>query len=347
MKLKSSDLTAHLKHHALAPVYLIYGEEPLQAMECADTLRAVARTQEYSERIVFTVENQQFDWKTLHTEAASLSLFARKRLLEVRLGDKIPADKDSKTFTNGEVLLAYLHQPAPDTILLLSCGKLDSKAQKNAWFNAVDRVGVIVAANPIESSKMPEWIRQRLSLCGLKATSEAVQLLAERAEGHLLAAAQEIEKLNLLYPGNEICAEHVLESVADSARFEVFAWLDVVLAGQVPRLTRQLRSLRAGGTEVSLISLLLERDVRTLCLLAQASSQAAPQVLLKLGVWGTRKNLFTQAVRRYKPHAWSALLMRCNHIDRMIKGMEDGNPWDEVLNIAVHIAGLRLVYASA
>jgi DNA polymerase III subunit delta len=342
MKLKAPQLKAHLQRHGLAPVYLLYGEEPWQAMECGDAIRALARTQGYDERQVFTVENQQFDWKNVRAEAASLSLFARKRLLEVRLGEKIPADKDSKTFANIDVLLALLRQPPPDTLLLLTCAKLDSKAQKNAWIEAVNQNGVLIAADPIETSQFNDWLRARLAAFGLRATPDALLLLAERAEGHLLAAAQEVEKLSLLYPGGEISAAQVLDAVADSARFEIFAWLDVVLDGHIPRLTRQLRAFAAGGAEVILVASLLERDVRTLCQFAYAihNGQSEAQALAKLGVWSLRKNRVIKAARRHKLRDWFILLRRCKRIEHIIKGMAVGNPWDELLQVAVQVAGL-------
>ncbi len=171
-------------------------------------------------------------------------------------------------------------------------------------------------------------------------------ILAERAEGHLLAAAQEVEKLRLLYPEGQLNAEQVLESVADHARFEVFAWLDTVLSGNVPRLTRQLHSLRASGVEIFLIITLLERDVRMLCQVAHAlqRGQAVPQVLKNYRVWGVRQKLVPQAVKRLRPAAWLNLLGQTARIDLIFKGMEAGDPWDAVLRVALQVSGHKILH---
>lgn len=343
MKIAPVQLQAQLKKQ-LVPVYLIAGDEPLQALESADAIRAAAQARGFSERTVITLENQQFDWKTLTAEANNLSLFASQKLLEIRLGTKVPGDKNDKNFTNAEVFLNYLQQPVNDTIVLLTLSKLDKKQQKNAWFQALDKVGAIIQVAALDAAQMPAWIQQRLSQHGLHAEREAVTILAERAEGHLLAAAQEVEKLRLLYPEGQLSAEQVLEAVADHARFEVFAWLDTILSGNVPRVMRQLHSLRASGVEIFLIITLLERDVRMLCQVAYAlhNGQAMPHVLKEYRIWGARQKLVPQAVKRLRPQAWLALLGQTARIDLMFKGLEAGDPWDAVLRVAIQVSGHKI-----
>lgn len=344
MRLKAPQLANHLKQKGLAPVYLLTGDEPLQEMECADLIRAAAREQGYSERTVISPEGRKFDWKDLRAEAGSLSLFASRRLLELRLEAKLPPDNDGPNFSNSKVWHEYLAAPPPDTLLLVTAARADSKTQKTKWFQALDKVGIILQLSAPAPAQMPDWIRQRLAAHGLHAADQAVALLAERAEGHLLAAAQEVEKLRLLYPEGDIGAAQVLDAVADNARFEVFAWLDTVLNGDVARLVRQLRGLRGGGVEVVVIATLLEREVRNLCRIAHAlqAGQSMAQVMQQFKVWSNRKGLVQQAVKRHSPRAWLQLLAQAGTVERMIKGMATGNPWDEVLSLALRVAGVKL-----
>ncbi|MCP4700081.1 MAG: DNA polymerase III subunit delta [Gammaproteobacteria bacterium] len=337
MKLKSPQLLAHLKRHGLAAIYLLAGNEPLQQMECADAVRALARKQGFSERAVLNVEGR-FDWKILREQADSLSLFASRRIIELRMGDKSPGDAGAKE------LIRYTENLPADTVLLITAEKVTAATEKTKWYQALDKRGLIVSIYPVKAQQMPAWIQQRMRAQGLHASTEAVSLIAERAEGHLLAAAQEIEKLHLLHHQGEISVAQVLDAVADSARFQVFGWIDTVLSGDAARISRQLLRLRQEGFEIVLLASLLTREIRTMCQIAYAlkAGQTQAAALAKHRVWGSRKALAASAVRRHKLRTWQAFLRQAGQLDRIIKGAAPGNAWDEIMRLAMQVAGVNL-----
>ena len=338
MKLKPSQLNNHLKRQGLAALYLLTGDEPLQMMECADTLRTFARHQGFSERVVLTVETG-FDWNRLAQNANSLSLFASKRLLEIHLGNKSPGNEGTQALTT------YANRPPSDTVLLITADKLDANKQKTKWFTALDERGIIIPIWPLETSQLPTWIAQRLNQRGLQASSEAINLIAERSEGHLLACAQEIEKLSLLYGSNHIDTAQVLEAVADSARFEIFTWVDTVLAGDKPRSVRQLERLRTEGVDPILVTWALTREIRQLSQITSALKRGQqPEAVFKTyRIWSSRKPVISSAIKRYPyPQTWQQFLQQTVSIDCMIKGVESGNPWDELQRLSLEIGGVKL-----
>jgi DNA polymerase-3 subunit delta len=338
MKLKPAQLASHLNRQGLAFLYFLTGEELLQMMECADTLRNFARSQGFTERIVLTVD-KGFDWNTLDQHANTLSLFATKRLIELHLGEKSPGNEGT------QALLAYLNHPPVHTVLLITAGKLDAKQQKTKWFTALEERGIIIQIWPIDISQLPEWIAQRLAKYGLQASSEAINVLVERSEGHLLACAQEIEKLQLLYGSGRLDTTQVLNAVADSARFEIFDWVDTTLAGEVPRCVRQLQGLRAEGYEPVLITWALTREIRNLCQITAVlhSGQSPEQVFKTFRVWQQRKNVVTRAMKRHPPGVWQKFLLTTAQLDRIIKGVDRGNFWDELLRLSLQVAGVKLL----
>jgi len=338
MKLKAAQLSNHLKRQGLSPIYLLTGDEPLQMMECADILRSFARQQGFNERVVLTVESK-FDWENLEEQADSFSLFANKRLLEIRLGAQSPGKDGAKA------LIAYSDNPPPDAILLITADKLDASKQKTKWFKILSERGVIIQIWPLNVSDLPGWITQRMRQSGLQASPEAINMIAERAEGHLLACAQEIEKLHLLYGKGQIDTAQVLDAVVDSARFDVFNWVDTVLTGDVPRLVRQLRGLQAEGVEVVFVTWALNKEIRNLCYMTYAlqSGQNLAQIFRTYRIWALRQNVISRAINRYsKPRRWRQFLRDTVQIDRMIKGLESGNPWDELQQLSLRIAGVKL-----
>ncbi|MEK8017315.1 MAG: DNA polymerase III subunit delta [Candidatus Parabeggiatoa sp.] len=338
MRLKSSELSNHLKRQGLAAIYLLTGDEPLQMMECADTLRAFARAQGFTEREVLTVETG-FDWASLDQYANSLSLFANQRLLEIRLANKSPGNEGTKA------LKAYTSNLPPGTVLLITADKLDASKQKTKWFTTLDEQGVIIQVWPINVSDLPKWIAGRMKQYGLQASAEAIDIIAERSEGHLLACAQEIEKLRLLYGSGRLETVLVLEAVADSARFEVFDWMDTVLTGNVARCVRQLQSLRTGGVEPILVAWVLTREIRNLCQMTYVlkTGQRINQVFKTYRIWGTRQNAISNAIKRYpQPDVWQQFLKQTLLIERMIKGVASGNPWDELQRLSLQVAGITL-----
>jgi len=340
MKLTPAQLAKHLQG-PLAPVYVISGDEPLLCQEACDAIRAACRAQDFGERQVFHAD-AGFDWNLLREAGASLSLFAEKRLLELRLPSGKPSDEGIA------VLLDYLARPAEDTVLLLSLPRLDSKAQKSKWAKTLIEGGnsQFVQIWPVDAVQLPQWIRQRLSQAGLAASAEAIDLLVARVEGNLLAAVQEIEKLKLLVEGNQLDAPTVQASVADSARFDLFGLLDAALAGEAAHALRMLEGLRGEGVEAPVVLWGLARELRLLATLAQQHGQGLPLERLiaqaKPPIFGKRQALVGRAVQRHPASRWNQLLIVAQRIDEQIKGQASGDPWNGLAQLTLQIAGVRL-----
>lgn len=337
MKLKPEQLDEHLKR-TLAPLYLVHGDEPLLAAEAADAVRAKARASGYTERLVLSVD-AGFDWGVLREAAATLSLFAERRIIELRM----PGGKPGETGT--KALLDYAAAPPADNVLLIITGKLDSTTRNSRWVKGVEESGVALQVWPVDVAHLPGWIQRRMRAKGLAPTADAVRLLSERVEGNLLAAAQEIEKL-ALNPG-PVDAEHILESVADSARFDIYELADSALKGEPRRTVRILEELRAAGTEPALVLWALTREIRALAGVAQgiARGEPAEALLRKHQIWDSRAPLFRQALKRRPPAHWAALLEPAGVADRIIKGLARGNIWDELLKLSLAISGISLLTA--
>ena len=270
MKLAPAQLAKHLQG-GLAPVYIVSGDDPLLCQEAADAIRSAARQQGFDERQVFSAD-ASFDWGTLLQAGASMSLFAEKRLLELRLPSGKPGDKGAAA------LIEYCSRPAEDTLLLVSLPKLDGSAQKTKWGKALVEgpQTQFVQIWPVDANQLPQWIRQRLSQAGLSASQDAVELIAARVEGNLLAAAQEVEKLKLMAEEGQITVETVQAAVADSARFDVFGLVDAVLNGDAAHALRMLEGLRGEGVEPPVILWALARELRVLANIALQYSQGIP-----------------------------------------------------------------------
>jgi len=337
VKLRYEQLFSHLQQ-GLQPLYLLSGDEPLQLMEAADAIRQSARAHGFGEREVLHVE-AGFDWNSLLAASGSLSLFAEQRLLELRLSSGKPGKEGSKA------LIEYASNLPPDTVLLISSSKLDRSAQNSKWYKALDAAGVTIQLWPVEPGTLPGWVMQRMRIRGMQPSPEAAQLLAERVEGNLLAAAQEVEKLLLLYGEGQINAEQVEEGVADSARYDIFELVDTALLGDASRTSRVIEGLHAEGVEAILVLWALLREIRALGQMAEELEQgaSAESVMGQHRVWDKRKGPVRAGLQRHNLNRWQALLRRAGRIDRMIKGGEPGNPWDELLQLALLMAGVRLV----
>lgn len=333
-QLRIDQLGAHLKK-PLAPVYFIHGDETLLVNECADAVRATARSQGYTEREVFAVE-PGFDWNALLAAGDSLSLFAERRILELR----IPGGKPGKEGTR--VLREYAGRVPEDTLLLIVSGKLEPAARRSKWVQALDSAGVSLAVWPVEVAQLPAWIDRRMRRHDMRASAPALQLIAERVEGNLLAAAQEIEKLYLLHGAGELDLDTVAELVTDSARYDVFGLVDAALAGDAAHAQRILSGLRGEGVEPVLILWALTREIRALTQMARQLQGGAglSQVLAGARVWDKRKPLLSAALKRIRGRQWWWLLRRCGRIDRLTKGRAAGSAWDELLQLTLCLSGL-------
>ncbi len=305
----------------LAPIYLISGDETLLVQECADTVRSVCRQHGFSERQVFHVDNS-FDWQTLLDEASAMSLFADKKLIELRMPSGKPGDAGTKA------LEQYCANTNADTVVLIICNKLDSSAARAKWHKAVDACGVTVPIWPIEPQQLPRWIEQRLRQRGISASNDAIQILAERVQGNLLACAQEIEKLLLYTDAKVIDADIVNATVADNARFDIFNLADQALLGNCAQAMRALAGLRGEGEEPPVILWALTKELRTLhkCAEALEQGQNIERALEAGGVWDKRKPMLRNAVQRLSRKRVENLLRLAQQIDAAIKGSGD-NPW--------------------
>lgn len=337
MRLRCEQLAAHLRQ-GVQPLYLLSGDEPLQLMEAADAIRARVRELGFGEREVLHAE-ANFDWNALTAASGSLSLFAEKRLLELRL----PGGKPGKE--GGAALSGYAADPPPDTVLLIISGKIDSASQKSKWFRALEAAGVTLQVWPVEPARLPGWVMNRMRSRGMQPTDEAARILAERVEGNLLAAAQEVEKLRLLHGEGPIDAAQVEEGVADSARYDIFELVDTALLGDAPRTARVIEGLRAEGVEPILVLWALLREIRAQAQMAGelAQGSSVDAVLGRFRVWEKRKAPVRAGLARHTLKRWLLLLRRAGRIDRMVKGAEPGNPWDELLQLALLMAGVRTV----
>lgn len=337
MKLNLNQLSSHL-NTGLSSVYVISGDEPLLLMEAEDAIRKAAKQAGYNERQLFNVESN-FDWSVLYEQAASMSLFADRRILEFRLKNATLSDK-------GQALLSYINNPPTDTLLLLSAPKLDTKTK---WVKTIieSPISQLIQVWPVEASQLPQWIRQRLGALGLTISTEALDLFSLRVEGNLLAASQEAEKLKLLM-GQEtsVGVEHIQAMVVDSARFDIFGLVDIALQGDATHSLRMLYGLKAEGAAETLILWTLAKEVRALMMLAQALSQgisfqqACNQ--MRPPIWPKRQPLFKQAVNRYTANQWGVLLVKSQQVDAQIKGQAIGDCWEGLADILIGIAGQSL-----
>ena len=323
MKLAIRQLDASLKK-GLAPLYAIHGAEALLALEAADRIRDAARKAGATEREIFFAE-PGVDWSKLSASASNLSLFASKRLVEIR----IPTGKPGAD--GGKAIAAYCAKLPDDTITLIVLPDLDWQALKTAWFAAVEAAATVIEARPVTRDELPEWLAERLSRQGQHASVETLEWLAERVEGNLLAAKQEVEKLGLLLPRGEIALEAIREAVTDVSRFERDALIDAMHAGDAGKVSRVVASLKAEGEPLPLLLWTLSEELRKV--MAIASGQR-PRGWLS----PERAEALARIARRHDRASIDRELLRAHRIDRMIKGVEPGDPWDSVVELALGIA---------
>lgn len=332
MKLQPNQLTSHLKS-SLAPCYLVSGDEPLLVNEALDRLRASARENGFHDRDV-QVATTGFDWQQLFQSGANLSLFSEKRLIELRLPTGKPGVSGSKAIVD------MLGQLDSELMLVVITPKLDRKTQNTKWVKALDAKGVHLAIWPIDARELPGWIAQRMRDAGLNADRAAVRIVAERVEGNLLAAQQEIEKLRLILGEGDVSAEQVSEAVADSSRFDVFKLSDAALSGDAGRAARILYGLQHEGTSIVMVLWALAKELRTLASLSLAVERREDlgQAMRKNGVWSTRQGLMRSALSRHDRSGLNALMIAAFEADATAKGQRPGDAWQLAMNIVFGLA---------
>lgn len=360
MQLRADQLAQHLKQATqrggLKPIYTVWGDEPLQAMEAGDALRAAARAAGYTERQVHTVSGAHFQWDMLLGASQAMSLFADRQLIEIR----IPSGKPGKD--GSDALQRYCNGPAAepggDVITLVQLPRLDRQQQQSAWFMALDQAGVTVRVDPIERKALPGWIAQRLAAQGQRAEDgeaglHALNIFADRVEGNLLAAHQEIQKLALLYPAGELSAEQIEGCVLRVARFDVFKLSEAVLSGQVARTLRMLDGLESEGEAAVLVHWALADDIRALQRVkaALSSGKPLPLALREARVWGVKERLFERLAPSLSEATLAAWVQAAHVCDGLVKGLKHPDwpqdPWAGLRRLALMMAQAALPKATA
>lgn len=334
MRLKPEQITAALQK-GLAPVYFISGDEPLQVGETADAIRAAARNAGYDLREML-VADAGFSWSELTESAGSLSIFSDKKIIDLRLPSGTPGAEGAKA------LIAYCERVPEDALLLIIAAKMAGSSLKTQWFQALDKAGCVIQVWPLEGQDLLRWLQQRMQRRGLQAEMEGIKILASRIEGNLLAAAQEIEKLYVLYGEGCLGNQQILDVVADSSRFDVFKLMDSVLAARVDRVFKILSGLQAEGVAAPVVLWALTREARVLIRIKQALAQGQnrAQVFKNNQIWDKRQQLVSDALNRLGDNDLNSILVLSAKADRQIKGQQQGESWETLLAVCLMFASV-------
>ncbi|MBI3285882.1 MAG: DNA polymerase III subunit delta [Burkholderiales bacterium] len=336
MQLRFDAIDGHLAK-TLAPLYVISSDEHLLALECADKIRRSAKAQGFYERDILTVE-RNFKWGALLAANQSQSLFGDKKLIDLR----IPSGKPGKD--GGAALQDYVKQLSPDNLTLITLPKLDWATQKAAWVASLQQAAVYIDIPLVERAQLPNWISQRLAAQNQSADRQSLDFIADRVEGNLLAAHQEIQKLGLLHPPGKLSFEAIHDAVLNVARYDVFKLNEAMLAGDVTRLVRMLDGLKGEGEALPLVLWAMAEEVRTLLKLKSGMSQGRPlgALLKEYRIWGPREKLMEPALRRVSLSSLQNALQEAAQVDKMVKGLRAqalaGDAWDALLQLGLRVA---------
>jgi len=332
MKLTVEDLPQHL-NKGLQPLYVIHGSALLLAIEAADAIRTASRKDGCEEREVLIADGG-FKWAELRNSSQGMSLFSTKKLLDLR----IPSGKPG--VEGAQALQEYCQQLPPDTVTLISLPRLDGATMKTKWFSVLAEQAVVISADEIPLNELPLWIATRLKRQKQSADADTLTFLAQRVEGNLLAAFQEIQKLALLFPEGQLTFEQVKDAVMDVARFDVFKLSEAMLAGDATRFAHILEELRAEGTATVLILWALAEDIRTMAKVSRAlqSGGNLSGALRDARVWGVKQKLVERAARRFSPAFAERALRQAALIDKLVKGLRSGDVWDELMQLGIKCA---------
>ena len=346
MQLGAAQLAGHLQK-GIRSLYTLHGDEPLLVQEAADAIRAAARVQGFTERTSHTVAGAHFDWSEVLAAGGSLSLFADKQIVEVR----IPSGKPGKDGSIALQQLATSAQGNDSTLTLVILPRLDKATRTGAWFMALDSFGVTLQFDPVERQMLPQWIAQRLQQQGQRVAAgdvgqRTLQFFADRVEGNLLAAHQEIQKLALLYPPGELVQEQVEAAVLNVARYDVFKLSEAVLGGQPLRVQRMLDGLQAEGEAEVLVHWALAEDIRALKRVKDAmnAGRPMPMALRENRIWGPKERLFERILPRATDAALARLLQSAHTVDGIVKGLKQPNwptdNWQALQRLALQVCRL-------
>lgn len=339
MQIRAEGLAQHFAK-GLRPIYTVYGDEPLLAQEAGDLIRAAARAQGYGERKVFTVAGNHFDWAQVQGAAQALSLFSERQLIEIR----IPSGKPGKD--GSEALQRYCARLPEDVVTLVTLPRLDKTQLNSAWFMALDGAGASVKVDPVERRALPQWIAQRLAAQGQRVADDEIgqrtlAFFADRVEGNLLAAHQELQKLALLHPAGELSFEQIEAAVLNVARYDVFKLSEAVLGGNVARLLRMLEGLQAEGEAAVLVHWSLAEDIRALKRVRDAvdAGKPLPMALREARVWGPKERLFERIVPGLRSADITRLIEAAQICDGLVKGLRHPawpvDPWAGLQRLAL------------
>ena len=335
MQLRIDALDAHVAK-PLAQLYVITSDEHLLALEAADKIRAAARKQGYTERDVLSVE-RSFKWGELLAANQELSLFGDRKMIELR----IPTGKPGKD--GGAALQSYAKNLSPDNLTLITLPKLDWATQKAAWVASLQQAAVYIDIPNVERAQLPAWISQRLAAQGQSAERASIDFIAERVEGNLLAAHQEIQKLGLLHEAGKLTDEQVQDAVLNVARYDVFKLSEAMLGGDPARLVRMLEGLKGEGEALPLVLWAVSEEIRTLLKLKAGMAQGRPlgALMKEMRIWGPRERMMEPALRRVSLPVLEKALREAAQVDKMIKGLRAkahaGDAWDALLQLALTI----------
>jgi DNA polymerase-3 subunit delta len=332
MKLAIRQLDPQLRK-GVSALYTVHGAEALIALEAADRIREAARKAGCTEREVFFAEPGA-DWNRLGASAANLSLFATKRLVEIR----VPTGKPGAE--GGRAIESWCAKLPPDDVTLVLLPELEWQQMKSNWFNALDANGVVIEAKPVTRDELPQWLAERLSRQAQRASVETLEWLADRVEGNLLAAKQEVEKLALLLPPGDIGLESIREAVTDVSRFDRDQLIEAIHSGDSSRVARVVECLEAEGEPLPLLLWQLTEELRLM--MAMSSGQRPRRYMSP-----ERSSAVQQTVRRHSATTFDRELLRAHRIDRMIKGVETGDPWDGLVDLALGLAGKPILEEAA
>lgn len=333
MRISPEQLSRHLQKQ-LAPFYTVFGDELLLSIEAADLIRTRARQAGYSEREIFTIDHH-FNWADLRQSSSNLSLFGERRIMDIR----IPSGKPG--MQGGAAIEAYCHSLPPDTVTLVTLPRIDKQGSAAKWFQALEKSSVMIPVSPVERGRLPAWIGQRLEMQEQSAEPETLQFLAGKVEGNLLAAHQELKKLALLYPVGMLSFNQVKDAVLDVARYDVFKLSNAMMAADTVRYTRILEGLQGEGTALPFIVATLAGQIRSLTVILEGRDSGKPlmQLMNQARVWGgDQQKIVESAASRLSMKQLVQALLHIARIDRISKGVAQGDAWDELLQLGLRLA---------
>ncbi len=339
MKISANQILSQLDR-TLLPCYLVTGDEPLLVQETLDAIRAAARQQGFGSRETY-FQTTGFDWSELAAAGGNMSLFADRQIIELRLPTGKPGVKGSAAIAE------FAARAGDDILFLVSAPKLDRNGSKAKWVKALDERGGIVQVWPVDARELPGWIAARMKQAGMAPDRDAVRLLADRVEGNLLAAQQEIEKLRLLHGEGAVTAEEVDAAVADSSRFDVYKLVDAAVAGNGARAVRVLNGVKTEGVEPVIVMWALTRELRTLAALADSVVGGGDlgAAMRRMRVWQNRQGIVRACVSRHQPVDFYRLLKASRDADAAAKGQKRADPWQLATRIVLDLASAEQVAA--